>query len=254
MKLHDLARSRLAQTVVRAAYPYGSVRTIRRGPLKARRMIVGPGMGYTYIWNMQGHEWDWVRLVGKGQRVYDIGANCGQSTLHLAEAVGPDGAVVAFEPTPDNYRSLVRNVELNALGQVTPVCAAVGAVDGVVQFQFDRKRPTMGRLNSANVDLGDAEVLEVRQLALDSYEERGWPAPSFLKVDVEGGAAGVFAGAHELLKRCRPVIYIEMHSPDERAAVRDLLGRYDYRAFSIDGGPIGDPTAAHLTHLVCRPA
>lgn len=106
-------------------------------------------MGYTYIWNMQGHEWDWVRLVGKGQRVYDIGANCGQSTLHLAEAVGPDGAVVAFEPTPDNYRSLVRNVELNALGQVTPVCAAVGAVDGVAQFQFDRKRPTMGRLNSA---------------------------------------------------------------------------------------------------------
>ncbi|WP_296337318.1 FkbM family methyltransferase [Reyranella sp.] len=97
-------------------------------------------------------------------------------------------------------------------------------------------------------------MLEVRQLALDSCEERGWPAPSFLKVDVEGGAAGVFAGAHEFLKRCRPVIYIEMHSTEERAAVRDLLGRYDYRAFSIDGGPIDDPTAAHLTQLVCRPA
>ena len=254
MRLHDLARSRLAQAVVRAAYPYGSVRTIRRGPLKARRMIVSPSMGYTYIWNMQGHEWDWVRLVGRGQRVYDIGANCGQSTLHLANAVGPGGAVVAFEPTPDNYRSLVRNVELNALGNVTPVCAAVAAVDGVAQFQFDRRRPTEGRLSSADVDLGNAEVLEVRQLVLDSYEERGWPAPSFLKVDVEGGAAGVFAGGHELLKRCRPVIYVELHNAEERAAVRDLLGRYDYRAFSVDGRPIDDPTAAHLTQLVCRPA
>ncbi len=217
-------------------------------------MIVSPGMGYTYIWNMQGHEWDWVRLVGKGQRVYDIGANCGQSTLHLAHAAGPAGAVVAFEPMPDNYRSLVRNIELNALGNVTPVCAAVSDVDGIAKFQFDRQRPTMGRLSSANTDLGNAEVLEVRQLVLDSYEERGWPPPSFLKIDVEGGAAGVLEGGRELLTRCRPVIYIELHSADERAAVRDLLERYDYRASSVEGGPIEDPTAAHLTQLVCRPA
>jgi FkbM family methyltransferase len=211
-------------------------------------------MGYTYIWNLQGREWDWVRLVGRGERVYDIGANCGQSTLHLANAVGPKGAVVAFEPTPDNYQLLVRNIELNALGYVTPVCAAVSAADGVAQFQFDRRRPTIGRLSSANVDLDDAEVLEVRQVTLDSYVKHGWPAPSFLKIDVEGGAAGVLEGGHELMKHCRPVIYIELHSLEEREAVRDLGARHDYRAFSVDGAPVEDPTAAHLTQLVCRPA
>lgn len=254
MKAHKFAHFPVIQAVVRAVYPYGSIRTVRRGALKARRVVVSPGMGYTYIWGLQGHEWDWVRLVGKGERVYDIGANCGQSTLYLADAVGPSGSVVAFEPTPDNYQSLVRNIELNALGFVTPVCAAVAAAEGVAQFQFDRRRPTMGRLSSANADLTNAEVMEVRQLALDSYEEQGWPAPSFLKIDVEGGAAGVFAGGHELIRRCRPVIYIELHSDEEHEAVRDLLTRHAYRAFSVEGVPVADSVAAHFTQLVCRPA
>jgi FkbM family methyltransferase len=174
--------------------------------------------------------------------------------LHLANAVGPGGTVVAFEPTPDNYQNLVRNVDLNALGYVTPVCAAVSDNDGVAQFQFDRRRPTMGRLSSANAEMDNAEIMEVRQVALDSYEKRGWPAPSFLKIDVEGGAPGVFEGGHEVMKRCRPLVYIELHSLEERMAVRDLVARHDYRAFSVDGAPVEDPTAAHLTQLVCRPA
>jgi len=254
MKAHKFAHLPLVQAAVRAIYPYESIQKVRRGPLQARRVVVSPGMGFTYIWNLQGQEWDWVRLVGRGECVYDIGANCGQSTLHLANAVGPGGRVVAFEPTPDNYQNLVRNVDLNALGYVTPVCAAVSTADGVAQFQFDRHRPTMGRLSSANADMDNAEILEVRQLALDSYEKQGWPMPSFLKIDVEGGAAGVLEGGAELLKRCRPVVYIELHSVEEREAVRDLVARHDYRAYSVDGAPVEDPTAAHITQLVCRPA
>ncbi|MDP2376435.1 FkbM family methyltransferase [Reyranella sp.] len=254
MKVHELAGLRITQALVRAVYPFDSVQTVRRGPLKGYRVTVSPGMGYTYLWNLQGREWDWVRLVGKGASIYDIGANCGQSTLHLANTVGPGGTVVAFEPTPDNYQRLVRNIDLNDLGYVTPVCAAVSTADGVAQFQFDRHRPTMGRLSSANADMDNAEILEVRQIALDSYEKLGWPAPTFLKIDVEGGAAGVFGGGHELMKRCRPVVYIELHSLEEREAVRDLIARHDYRAFSVEGSPIEDPTAAYLTQLVCRPA
>ncbi len=254
MKAHKFAHFPIIQAVVRAVYPYGSVRTVRRGRLKGRPVVISPGMGYTYIWGLQGQEWDWVRQVGKGERVYDIGANCGQSTLYLADAVGPGGVVVAFEPTPDNYQNLVRNIELNAPGVVTPVRAAVAEAEGVAQFQFDRHRPTMGRLSSANAELSNAEVMEVRQLALDSYEQQGWPAPTFLKIDVEGGAAGVLAGGHELIRRCRPVIYIELHSDAEHEAVRDLLTRHDYRAFSVEGMPVVDLAAAHFTQLVCRPA
>lgn len=253
-RTHRIAHLPFIQSIVRAIYPYGSIRTVKRGPLKGRRIVVSPGMGYTYLWGMQGHEWDWVRQVGKGERVYDIGANCGQSTLHLADTVGPGGMVVAFEPTPDGYRSLVCNIELNALGYVTPVHAAVAAVTGYAKFQFDRNRPTMGRLSSSNADLANSEVMEVRQLVLDSYEAQGWPAPTFMKIDVEGGAAGVIAGGHELIRRCRPVIYIELHSDEEYEAVQALVVRHNYRAFSVEGMPVALPTTNFVTQLLCRPS
>ncbi len=253
MKAHKFAHFPIVQAMVRAAYPYGSIRTIQRGPLKARRIVISPGMGYTYIWDLQGKEWDWIQQVGKGDCVYDIGANCGQSTLHLADAVGTSGKVVAFEPMPDSYQRMVCNVELNGLGFVTPVCAAVAAAEGVGQFQFDHHQPTMGRLSSANWDLANAEVMEVNQLALDSYEQQGWPAPSFLKIDVEGGASAVFAGGHELIRRCRPAIYVELHNHEEREAVRGLLARHDYRAFSMRGVAIVDPTVIDHTQLFCCP-
>ena len=254
MKAHKFAHFPIVQALVRAVYPYGSIRTVQRGRLKARRVVISPGMGYTYIWDLQGEEWSWVQQVAKGECVYDIGANCGQSTLYLADAVGPEGMVVAFEPMPGSYQSLVRNIELNALGFVTPVRAAVAAVEGVAQFQFDHHRPTMGRLSSANADLPNAQVMEVPQLTLDSYEKQGWPTPSFLKIDVEGGAPAVFAGGHELIKRCRPAIFIELHSNEEREAVRSLLARHDYRAFSVTGVAIADPKMLHHNQLFCRPA
>jgi FkbM family methyltransferase len=253
MKAHKFAHFPIVQAFVRAVYPYGSIRKVQRGRLRGRRVIIGPGMGFTYIWNLQGKELDWVQQVGKDDCVYDIGANCGQSTLHIADAVGPDGMVVAFEPMPDSYQSLVRNIELNGLGFVIPVRAAVAATEGMAQFLFDRDQPTMGRLSSANWDLANAQVMEVHQLALDSYDEQGWPAPSFLKIDVEGGASAVFAGGHELIRRCRPAIYIELHSNEEREAVRTLLAQHDYRAFSMTGVAIADPTVLHYTQLFCRP-
>src|SRR6202158_5363177 len=53
------------------------------------------------------------RLVSPGSLVLDIGANIGAHTLHLAQLVGPNGRVTAFEPTDYAFRKLGRNLELN---------------------------------------------------------------------------------------------------------------------------------------------
>jgi FkbM family methyltransferase len=53
------------------------------------------------------------RLVSPGSLVLDIGANIGTHTLHLAELVGPNGRVIAFEPTDFAFRKLGRNLKLN---------------------------------------------------------------------------------------------------------------------------------------------
>src|SRR3979490_2739391 len=53
------------------------------------------------------------KLVPPASLVLDIGANVGALTLHLAQLVGPNGRVIAFEPTDFAFRKLSRNLEIN---------------------------------------------------------------------------------------------------------------------------------------------
>ncbi len=128
----------IKQQIVRMFYPFDSVRTIRRGPLQGMKCKIAPGMGFTYVWGLHQEQWTEIaNQVPVGGVVYDIGANCGQSTLHFAHRVGPDGVVIAFEPIPDNFARLDKNITMNKLAWVTTNCAAVGKEPGKATFQFD---------------------------------------------------------------------------------------------------------------------
>jgi len=68
--------------------------------------------------------------------VLDIGAFVGDTALYYARR----GAfVVAVEPLPSNYETMLRNLELNPelKPRILPVNAAVGDVDGFVEFRYD---------------------------------------------------------------------------------------------------------------------
>ena len=49
--------------------------------------------------------------VSKGDKVADIGAHIGSTTLILRKAVGEEGEVVAYEPNPVNFEMLEETVE-----------------------------------------------------------------------------------------------------------------------------------------------
>jgi FkbM family methyltransferase len=244
------------RSLARLLYPTGARRTVQRGRLRGSTVVVGPGMGLSYIWNLDRAEWAWVRHVRAGDVVYDVGAHCGQSTLHLAAAVGAAGKVVAFEPYPDHYRRLAEHLALNRLAQVMPVRAAAASRDGAADYEFFADRPTEGRLRDPALvqDPAVPAISTVDTVRLDSWPQRGWPAATFLKIDVEGGARGVLEGAHELLRTQRPRFVVEMHDPDEQAAVAEVMRRHGYRAFSDAGREVTDLAAAWNPILYCVPA
>lgn len=241
--------------LIRLAYPYGARRRIRRGPLRGQTIVISAGMGFTYIWDLDRAAREWLRHVPPGSVVYDIGANYGQSTLQLAAAVGPAGRVVALEPVAPVFKRLVVNLDANGLRQVTPVRAAASDSDGIAEFTFDAEDPSIGRLgDDKTFDLPPNPVsTPVTVLRLDSYKEHGWPPPSFLKIDVEGGAGAVFAGAGEVLSVHRPSFYIELHDEPEQLALKQAMERYRYRATSPSLGNVEDPTAQWVSPLYCEP-
>ena len=247
---------RLKNWLIRLAYPFGRVRRIRRGPLNGSRYLVASGMGFTFAWNVNGEQWSaMASLAGPEACVYDVGANRGQSTLHLAHAVGSKGRVIAFEPMPAVFADLETNLGLNGLTRVTAVNAAAAEREGTSEFLFDPERPTQGKLATAEPTnrLDQASTQTVRLLRLDDFEQHGWPAPTFMKIDVEGGAGVVLEGAQALIAAYRPTIFIELHGPEERAAVARLMERHGYAARTPSGENVADPQSVPDTVLVCFP-
>ena len=59
-----------------------------------------------YLWKaglLEGYESSLIaNLVSPGMTVLDIGANIGYYTLIMADRVGPERRVYAYEPEPDN--------------------------------------------------------------------------------------------------------------------------------------------------------
>jgi FkbM family methyltransferase len=255
LRNQNLTRTRYVQAVARRLYPTGEVRNVRRGPLKGLRFRVAPGMGFTFAWGIGVEQWDFSSLVQPGMCVYDIGANCGQSTLHLAALVGAAGRVIAFEPVECVFANLVFNLALNSLSNVTAVPAAVSEKSGQVDFYFDANCTTQGYLAGGEPAylLPEARAVSVRAVRLDNYNLERWPPPQLLKIDVEGGARAVLSGAKKLLTAHRPRIYIELHGPEEQQATDDLLKTFGYRARTLSGLEVQNPTVGWLSPLICEP-
>jgi FkbM family methyltransferase len=214
-------------------------------------------MGFSYAWGRyEAAAWGWfLDRLRPGATVYDIGANRGQMTLFFARAVGPTGTVVAFEPVPELFADLARNCKLNGLSQVRPYNLAASAARGEARFDYTAGSSTQGKLTDAEpqYQVDGASPITVRTCRIDDLVDE-IPPPAFLKIDVEGAAGKVIAGARQTLDRCRPGIYVELHGPGEQQAIKALLQDHRYIAKKLSGSVVADPTAGWHSPLWCVPA
>ena len=61
------------------------------------------------------------RLLDSGEQAIDIGANIGQNASIMALKSGPQGHVTAFEPGPEAFRLLSKNVASWQRYQLAPI-------------------------------------------------------------------------------------------------------------------------------------
>src|ERR1700756_619375 len=76
------------------------------------------------------------RLIRPGQRVIDIGANCGVYALTLARLVGPTGRVWAFEPASATANLLASGVAANNLANVEVIGNALSSGPGTARLSI----------------------------------------------------------------------------------------------------------------------
>jgi FkbM family methyltransferase len=136
----------------------------------------------------------------------DVGANIGILTLSAARhvAVG-GGAVIAFEPHPQNFLTLRHNVALNGLRHVDAHNVGLAEAPDVLTCQ--------GRARGGNWSLasrGD-QSFEVRLIRLDDFlDDHPLPRLDVIKIDVEGAEVRVLRGAQRTITRFRPLMIFEV--------------------------------------------
>jgi len=173
------------------------------------------------------------KLVSPGSLVLDIGANIGAHTLHLAQIVGPNGRVMAFEPTDFAFRKLSRNLELNPslATRVEAYHCFLTASDGAsVPHAIYSSWPLAVEAGLHAKHLGREMQTELAQArSLDSIlSERVARKVQLVKLDVDGFECDVLRGASSMLRDTRPIFVMELapYVLEERGASLDQLLSY----------------------------
>jgi FkbM family methyltransferase len=148
--------------------------------------------------------------IRKGDIVLDIGANIGYYTLIFAKLVGPEGKVFGFEPDPDNFALLKKNVEANNYHNVVLVNKAVSSKNGKIKLY---RSDDIG--DHRTYDSGDGrKFVEIEAIRLDDYFDQGNARVDFIKMDIQGAEWEAIQGMSLLLQKNKGLRIITEFAPE----------------------------------------
>jgi FkbM family methyltransferase len=131
--------------------------------------------------------------------ILDIGANIGNHTAYFAQYLEYN-QIIAFEPIPDNFELLCKNV--GRYPNVQTRRDAVGAERKSVRMMI--RRDNMGACEIVEDERGTeiVSMIRVDDLLLSDKV-------TLMKIDVEWYEPNVLAGADNIIKEDHPLILIE---------------------------------------------
>jgi FkbM family methyltransferase len=173
----------------------------------------------------------------------DIGANVGYLTAIMAQAVGENGSVIAFEPLPQAYRLLEMTVRESDLRNVQLKNLGCGHARSRTKLYYSASQ----QMGGSYIALGpqaepeELDCVEVEIADLDS-ELGNLHRIDFVKMDIEGAEIDALQGMRQLLAAHRPSLVVEINAPclaRNSATPQDLvqfLWEHQYRVFEISSG------------------
>lgn len=181
-------------------------------------------------------------ILRPGRVAFDVGANVGWHTLLMANLVGENGRVLAFEANPSVCDRLHENLNINHFRQVEVVPYAVADFEGTVEFhgpESDDASSGSGHIitNGGKVD---QNIIRVETRRLDSVASTARiERLDLIKIDVEGFEWPVLRGGQQTIAKFRPHIIFEYNaeyvsrSGTDPKAIAEFFRTHRYRLFAI---------------------
>lgn len=231
----------LRKAILRAAGMFrGRDATIQQGVGKGLKFNTGDSnVGYVLGTAEPQLQEAFARAIRPGMVVYDVGANVGFHAVLACKLVGPSGRVFAFEPLPENFKTLQHNFQLNRFDHAKAFDLALGDSDGHAELQL-AEDPNWASLRRDDDGQSYGSVrVEVR--SLDSLiESDKLPDPDVMKIDIESGETLMLPGARETIARAKPLLFIDLHGTNREVAdFLEPLG-YDILVLGQVNTPVRD--------------
>ncbi|HEY8337204.1 MAG TPA: FkbM family methyltransferase [Tardiphaga sp.] len=166
------------------------------------------------------------KIVPRGARTVDVGANCGLYTRLLARL---STQVDAFEPSHDMAgllrRTSAANVTIhevalsdqNGEAELFIPQGDTGSVHGLASLE-PQLQSSIDRVISINVPKARLDTVVDGDVA-------------FVKIDVEGHELSVLHGATGLIDRCQPVFLVEAEDRHRAEATRSVFEFFQARSY-----------------------
>jgi len=180
---------------------------------------------------------EWLRQHSlPGAVFYDIGANVGAYSLIPASLIKEQGRVYSFEPGYATFATLSENILLNTREKViTPLFVALGAENGFLTFNFSSLESGAAKHTVSRSSVAGMKSLEVPSMTLDDLRSiLKMPAPTFLKIDVDGGEYELLEGARTTLALpTLQSVLIEIDLSEPRGEeIESIILRHGFRRIS----------------------
>ena len=159
----------------------------------------------------------------KCRSVLDLGANIGIFALYVASR-SPETKIYCFEPDPQNFQLLTRNLSSNgAAGKAFQLAVAGHRGAGYLQLGSSVEHALgTDTSNSTRVECTDLEGV---------FELAGVERFDFVKMDIEGAEAEIFARCTDEQLRRMGALAIEWHYPiPELQALGERLRNIGFEA------------------------
>lgn len=192
--------------------------------------------------------------------VLDVGANIGITTT-LIKWARPKLQVVAFEPAPFNIRAWQRVVRLFRLEDAVMQPYAVGDTAGTLEMVLPLVNGVLmhGLVHARHDSIANfnkGTTFSATVIRLDEVTHL-WNRQRIagMKIDVENFEQFAFRGAHELLRRDRPIVYSELWDNDNRVQSFRILRELGYCPKVLDGDVLTDfqPTVHQTCNFLFLP-
>ncbi len=169
-----------------------------------------------------------ARLLTKDANLIELGSNIGSHTVFLAKYTNK-GLVYAFEPRRIYFQTLCANLIAN--GNSNVYAFPLGVADKA-DMRLEGEVPSNVGINAGGFAIGDlpGSDEQIDLICLDDKIDRLKPI-SLIKADIEGYELAALKGAQKLIRRDRPLLYLEANDTPEAPKLLRYLSDLGYASW-----------------------